>query len=146
MDTGFGPSSFGGGGFGPSGGFDFMFTLVPILIVIGFVVVIALFVANGARYVKNARSPRDSRYVKIVSKRMKVGHSHHSNDDDMHSSSHTYYYITLEFENGERREFLDVKNLYGLVAEGDVGYAAIQGDWIVAFERQIPQGQNHPQF
>ncbi|WP_334077991.1 DUF2500 domain-containing protein [Paenibacillus sanfengchensis] len=140
MDTGFGPSSFGGGGF------DFMFTLIPILIAIGFVVVIVLSIANGARYIKNARSPRDSRYVKIVSKRMDVRHSHHSDDNAMHSSSHTYYYITLEFENGERREFLDVKKLYGLVAEGDVGYAAIQGDWIVAFERDVAHEQSRARF
>jgi hypothetical protein len=55
------------------------------------------------------------------------------------SSSRTYYYITLEFDNGSRQEYLDVKNLYGLVAEGDVGYAAVQGDWIVAFERDVSQ-------
>jgi len=53
----------------------------------------------------------------------------------MSHSSRTYYYITLEFDNGTRREYLDVKNLFGLVAEGDTGYAATQGDWIVAFER-----------
>jgi hypothetical protein len=41
---------------------------------------------------------------------------------------------------------MDVKNLYGLVAEGDVGYAAIQGDWIVAFERNIPQDERSSRF
>lgn len=65
----------------------------------------------------------------------------------MHSSSsRTYYYITLEFDNGVRQEFLDVKNLYGLVAEGDAGYAAIQGDWIVAFERDMSQHQGDASF
>ncbi|MGN7356515.1 DUF2500 domain-containing protein [Paenibacillus sp. SAF-054] len=125
------------------GGFDFMFTLVPILIAIGFVVVIAMFILNGARYVKNARSPRSSTYARIVSKRTEVQHSssHHHDDDNgfIHSggSSRTYYYITLEFDNGERKEYLDVKKLYGLVVEGDAGYASIQGDWIVAFEREV---------
>ncbi|MGG3283344.1 DUF2500 domain-containing protein [Paenibacillus solani] len=131
---------------GPSfgGGFDFMFTLVPIIIGIGFVVVIGGLIFNGARYVKNAKSPRTSEYARVVSKRMDVRHhTNHQNDNNgmMHSSnsSRTYYYITLEFDNGERREFLDVKNLYGLVVEGDTGYAAIQGDWIVAFEREMQQ-------
>ncbi|MNE95561.1 hypothetical protein D3C80_1936640 [compost metagenome] len=68
----------------------------------------------------------------------------HNNDNFGHSSSsRTYYYITLEFDNGERREYLDVKNIYGLIREGDTGYAATQGDWIVAFERspgQSPSG------
>ncbi|MBM6996800.1 DUF2500 domain-containing protein [Paenibacillus sp. DXFW5] len=119
-----------------------MFTIVPVFMVIFFVIFIVLLVSNGVRYAKNARSPRDTRYARIVSKRMDVQHSSsHMNDNHaMHSSSsRTYYYITLEFDNGSRQEYLDVKNLYGLVAEGDVGYAAVQGDWIVAFERDTAQ-------
>lgn len=45
------------------GGFDFMFTLVPILIGIVFVIVIVGFISNGARYVKNAKSPRTSEFA-----------------------------------------------------------------------------------
>ncbi|MNJ70654.1 hypothetical protein D3C77_671290 [compost metagenome] len=69
--------------------------------------------------------------------------THHHGDNLPHSSSsRTDYYITLEFDNGERREYLDVKELFGLVREGDVGYAAIQGDWIVAFERSPGRNNN----
>ncbi|MNO55995.1 hypothetical protein D3C76_464970 [compost metagenome] len=137
MDIGF--SSFGGG-------FDFLFTLVPIFIVIVFIIIIVGLISSGARYVKNSSSPKESRFATIISKRMDV-RSHttsHNNDNFGHSSSsRTYYYITLEFDNGERREYLDVKNIYGLIREGDTGYAATQGDWIVAFERspgQSPSG------
>lgn len=149
VDFGFNPSPFGGSGGG--GGFDFMFTLVPILIVIGFVVVIVGVIGRSARYMKNASSPRDTHFAKIISKRMDVRHSssHNHMNDSIHSSSssHTYYFITLEFENGHRQEYLDVKSLYGLVAEGDVGYAAVQGDWIVAFERKVEQNvQDRPRF
>lgn len=129
--------------FGPSmgGGFGGIFTIVPILIVIVFVIVIVGIISNGARYVKNSRSPRESVYASIVTKRMEVRHhssQHNHGDGVMHptSSSRTYYYITLEFDNGERKEYLDVKNLYGIVVEGDRGYAAIQGDWLVSFERE----------
>ncbi len=134
MPDGFGPSPFGGG-------FNFMFTLVPIIIAIGFVVVIGGIIFNGARYAKNARSPKESVYARVVAKRMDVRtsthHHGHGAGDHMHAtrSSRTHYFITLEFENGDRREYLDVKGLYGLVVEGDQGYAAVQGDWIVAFER-----------
>ena len=132
-----GDFSFDGG----PGGMGIMFTLVPIFIVIVFVAVIVGLVVNGARYVKNATSEKESVYARVVSKRMDVRNhaNHHDNGNGaMHAgySSRTYYYITLEFENGDRREYLDVKNLYGLVVEGDVGYAAVQGDWIVRFERQ----------
>lgn len=118
---------------------SFMSTVVPVMIVIGFVVVIGMIVLNGARHMKNASAPRETVYARIVGKRMNVSShtDHHHHDQGMHPihSSRTDYYITLEFDNGERREYLDVRNLYGLVAEGDEGYAAVQGDWIVAFER-----------
>lgn len=125
----------------PLGGMgDVMFTLVPILIGVVFVIVIVGMVMNGARYVKNASSPRESVYARVVAKRMDVQthtNMHNQANGTMHRahSSRTYYYITLEFDNGERKEFLDVKGLYGLLVEGDAGYAAVQGDWIVAFER-----------
>jgi len=135
MPDGFGLSPFGGG-------FDIMFTLIPILVVVGFVVVIGGILFNGARYMKNARSPKESVYARVVGKRMDVRastHHHHAHGagDEMQAthSSRTHYFVTLEFDDGERREYLDVKGLYGLIAEGDEGYAAVQGDWIVAFER-----------
>jgi len=136
-------------GFGGFGMGNFMFSAVPIFIGIIFVIVVVMMIFNGAKYVKNATSTRESTFVKIVSKRMDV--RHHSNMNEPNSfnsfsSSHTYYYITLEFKNGERKEYLDVKNLYGLIAEGDEGYAAIQGDWIVAFERSIPQQQRSSRY
>ncbi|CAM4416044.1 DUF2500 domain-containing protein [Paenibacillus tarimensis] len=129
---------------GPGAGFNLMFTIIPILMVIGFVVVIGGIIMNGARYMKNKNAPRETVYAQVVAKRTEVrSHSntqhHHNAEGSMHPStthsSRTYYYITLEFDNGERREFADVKNLYGLLVEGDSGYAAIQGDWLVAFER-----------
>lgn len=115
---------------GPSGGFEsFMFDAMPVLVMIVFAFVIVVFIFIIAGNIRNARAPRQTVFARVVAKRMEVG-----------GDSYTHYYITLEFENGERREFLDVKKLYGLVVEGDIGYAAIQGNWIVAFERQPAQG------
>ncbi|WP_430145136.1 DUF2500 domain-containing protein [Paenibacillus cisolokensis] len=123
-------------GFGIGG---FMAAVIPVMLVIAFVVVIGKIVLNGTRYMKNAAAPCETVYGRIVAKRMHVSShmNHHHHQQGMHPirSSRTDYYITLEFDNGERREYLDVRNLYGLVAEGDEGYAAVQGDWIVAFER-----------
>ncbi|WP_229753726.1 DUF2500 domain-containing protein [Paenibacillus segetis] len=122
------------------GGFEFMSTLFPIFFIIVLGLIIFSIIRSGARYVSNASSPRKSIYATIISKRMDVqNHAHTHAGDNMHTthSSRTYYYITLQFDNGERKEYLDVKNIYGLVAEGDIGYAATQGDWIVAFERDM---------
>ncbi|MFF2886518.1 DUF2500 domain-containing protein [Paenibacillus sp. NPDC057967] len=134
-DFGPGPSFPGGGG-----GFNFMSTAVPIIIIIGFIVVFVGILYAAANHFRNASAPQESAYARIVTKRMDVqSHSshHHDNNHIGHtsSSSRTYYYITLEFDNGSRKEYLDVKGLYGLVVEGDAGYAATKGDWIVAFER-----------
>lgn len=127
---------------GPFGGFDsFMFNAVPFIVVMIFIAVIIMFIVGIANNIRNASMPRKTVRARIAAKRMEVTGSpnaHHHADGTVHHgfSTRTHYYITLEFENGERREFLDVNHLYGLVAEGDVGYAAVQGDWIVAFERQ----------
>lgn len=130
IDFGFSP--MGGGGL-----FSLVSTLFPIIFIIGFGIIIAMFISNGVKYAQNKRSPQESVFATVVSKRTYVEHhsSHHA-DDHMHSStSRTHYYITLQFDNGQRKEYLDVKNLYGLVVEGDTGYALVQGEWIVAFER-----------
>lgn len=121
--------------------FGLLFTIVPVIIVLGFVAVFTGAAVNGVRYMKNARAAKESVYARVVAKRMDVRNrtTHHNNGSGaLHAghSSRTYYYVTLEFDDGSRREYLDVKNLYGLLVEGDAGYAAVQGDWIVAFERQ----------
>lgn len=132
-------------GFSPMGGgfFNLMSTLFPIIFIVIFGIVIAVFISNGVKYAKNKSSPQESVFATIVSKRMYAEHrsSHHANDHMHSSTSRTHYYITLQFDNGERREYLDIKNLFGLVVEGDTGYALVQGEWIVAFERSVERSQ-----
>lgn len=122
-------------------GFGIFFTIIIILVVITFAVVIGGIIFSIVKYFKNSKAPKETTYARIISKRMEVRHhsNNHNHNGAGHSSnsSRTYYYITLEFENGDRKEYVDVKNLYGLVVEGDTGYAALQGEWIVAFERNV---------
>ncbi|SDS66685.1 Protein of unknown function [Paenibacillaceae bacterium GAS479] len=132
---------------GPGWGFDFMFTLGPIIFVAIFVLMIATLLFRGIKYMKNATSKNESLFVRIVSKRTEVRGRTNSSPQQMTgnlnttSMSHTYYYITLEFDNGTRKEYLDVNHLYGLVAEGDSGYAEVKGEWIVAFHRNMNHSQ-----
>ncbi|MCR2803582.1 DUF2500 domain-containing protein [Paenibacillus soyae] len=127
-----------GPSFGDSG-FDFMFNIFPFLFFLVFALIIGGIIFSIVKYMRNSRSPEVTSYATVVAKRMDVRHhsNHHHNNEIGHagSSSRTYYYITLQFDNGVRKEFLDVKNLFGLVVEGDRGYAATKGEWIVAFER-----------
>ncbi len=130
---------------GHSGGMNSMFSIIPFIVVIGFIVVFIMIIANAVKHFQNASAPKQSYYARVVAKRMEVSTSHHSHNHNhdhmghMHTTSRTHYYLTLEFDNGHRKEYLDVKNLYGLVVEGDTGYAQIQGDWIVAFERSYDE-------
>lgn len=140
MNVNFGHSLGGGPGFM----FSLISTLFPFIFLAVLGIIIYTLVRNGARYRQNAKAPQQTYYATVVAKRMEV--THHTNHQlhnhgEPHalpattSSSRTHYYITLEFDGGDRREFLDVKRLYGLVVEGDTGYALLQGEWIVGFER-----------
>lgn len=131
-------------GFGPDPsfgdtGFSFMFNIFPVLFFLVFAFIIGGIIFSIVKHMRNSRSPEETAYATVIAKRMDV--RQYSNHDDNNefghstSSSRTYYYITLQFDNGVRKEFLDVKNLFGLVVEGDRGYAATKGEWIVAFER-----------
>ena len=118
-----------------------MLNLFPFLFVLVFVIVIGVVVYSIVNQIRNARAPQETAFVRVVAKRTDVQRytNPHNSAGAGHisQSSRTYYYITLEYDNGVRKEFLDVKNLYGIVVEGDTGYAATKGDWVVAFERSV---------
>ncbi len=48
----------------------------------------------------------------------------------------TTYYITFQFLNGERKEFLVSANDYGLIAENDRGNLKYQGPRFISFVRE----------
>ena len=49
----------------------------------------------------------------------------------------TSYYITFEFLNGSRTEFLVTDKEYGIIAEGDVGILTFLGTRFISFERDL---------
>ena len=122
-------------GFG-MGGFDVMFSIVPIFIIVIFVAVVGMFVVTAVRGVstwsKNNASPRLTVSAEVVTKRTSVTH-HHSQNDMSHSS--TWYYATFQVESGDRMEFAVSGPEYGLLAEGDQGTLTFQGTRYLSFER-----------
>lgn len=122
-------------GFG-MGGFNVMFSLVPIFIIVIFVAVVGMFVVTAVRGVrtwsKNNASPRLTVSAQVVTKRTSVTH-HHSQNDMGHSS--TWYYATFQVESGDRMEFAVSGPEYGLLAEGDRGNLTFQGTRYLSFER-----------
>ena len=126
---------------------DPMFQIVPIFMGIIFVIVIGgiLFsVIKGiGQWQKNEQSPKLIVPAVVKSKRMDVSRrsNMHDHGDNHHhsSSSHTRYYVTFEFESGDRKEFHVSGQEYGLLAEDDLGKLTFQGTRYLGFDRIVKE-------
>ena len=111
--------------------FEIMFGLVFVL-VIGMFIVVA--VRGIAEWNKNNHSPRLTVEASVVAKRTNVTHHHNGSTHAVHTS--TSYYVTFQFESGDRMELHVSGTEYGMLAEGDVGQLTFQGTRYLSFERK----------
>ena len=118
-------------GFG-FGMFQFMFSLVFIL-VIGVFVVTA--VKGISQWNKNNHSPRLTVPATVIAKRTNVSHHHHGSTGMHHTTHSTTYYVTFQVESGDRMELHLAGHEYGLLVEGDQGKLTFQGTRYLGFER-----------
>ena len=121
-------------GFG-FGMFQFMFSLVFIL-VIGVFVVTA--VKGISQWNKNNHSPRLTVPATVIAKRTNVSHHHHHNHAGTgmgHTTHSTSYYVTFQVESGDRMELHLAGQEFGLLVEGDQGKLTFQGTRYLGFER-----------
>lgn len=126
-------------------GFGFgnaMFTIVPMIVIAGFVFVFTTFIIMAIRGIgtwsKNNASPRLTVSARVVTKRTSVSHHHHHHHDGMgigHTTSSTHYYATFQVESGDRMELSVSGPEYGMLAEGDQGSLTFQGTRYLSFER-----------
>lgn len=121
---------------------DAMFNIVPIFVMIGFVVVFGLIIFTMGKGIvqwkKNEDSPRLSVPAIVKTKRTDVSrHTHHHTEPNHHNhvTSSTRYYVTFEFESGDRSEFMVSGSEFGQLAEGDMGKLTFQGTRYLGFER-----------
>ena len=121
--------------------FDYFDILFPILFALAFGV-FGFAVARGiVTWNKNNHSPRITASAVIVAKRTNVTHHNHANAGDtrgadgFHTETHTTYYVTFQFESGDRMEFQVYGSEYGMLAEGDEGKLTFQGTRYLSFER-----------
>ena len=121
---------------------DWLFTVVPMFIGIIFVIIFIGIIASlftGLRqWKKNEESPRLSVEAIVKIKRTNVtGNIDHNHDHNIHShSSSTTYFVTFEFESGDRSEFHVSGKEYGILAEGDIGTLTFQGTRYLDFIRK----------
>jgi hypothetical protein len=130
--------------FGAPFGFNIMFSIIPVIVVIGFIFVFGTIIvraAQGARqWHRNNNSPILTVDAKVAAKRIDVSsYTHHHGDMHMHHTSHsTTYYATFEFESCDRLELVIPDAEYGYIVQGDTGKLTFQGTRYLGFQR-IPQ-------
>ncbi len=112
--------------------FNMMSTMVPFMTMGVFVLVIIVFITiiatNMKRNSYNNRQPRITTDAKIISKRTHVrGNDHYYTD----------YFITFEFESGDRSEMQVGEDQYGILVEGDDGKLSFQGRRFLSYLRAI---------
>lgn len=108
------------------------FSIIPIWVIMMLMIVSGLFLWRFAslllEILRNNKAFQEVHLAEIVGKRMAVWRS---------ENSHTYYYLTFELENGERREFRVKSTIYALAVEGDRGELVFQGSRFLAFTRAL---------
>ena len=104
----------------------FPFTLFPFLFVgIG----LAIGIVSLVKLVSFSNSPLMRKPAVVVGERTRVSGGGNN------SSASTNYYLTVEFENGRRKEYATDGRTVGIVSEGDMGVAYLKGDVLLAFDR-----------
>ena len=126
-------------GFGESA-FQTIFWIVFGAIALAFVFILG---KGLLQWIKNNNSPRLTEDVLITGKRTDTRRHSNANMGDItgahgyHSSFTTWYYVTFQLENGQRKELQVRGTVYGQLAEGDRGKLTWQGTRFVDFERSM---------
>lgn len=108
-----------------------MFTIIPIIIGVIFVIVIGTLIARFVHFAAQKTKPVIEAGAMLIDKREHIWRSGGVND----VSTHTSYYATFELENGQRMELAIPDHKIGLIVKGDTGMLSYQGTLFVAFNR-----------
>lgn len=112
---------FFAGGIPVFGGFIF---------IIVFGMIIFAIITSLKQWNKNNNSPKVSVPAQVVTKRSKTS------GGSGESSASTSYYVTFQFDSGDRLELRLSGSEYGMLAEDDLGVLTFQGTRYHSFERK----------
>ena len=115
--------------------FGFMDSVFPIMFFLVFGLVFCTFTVTFVRGIgqwnKNNHSPKLTVPATVVGRR-----EHRSRSGSReHRHYTTSYYITFQFESGDRLELHIPSNQFGYIVEGDRGSLTFQGTRFLGFER-----------
>jgi len=112
-----------------------MSTLIPLLVIGGFIYVIIRGITN---YSRNASQPVLTEHVRVIGKRTNVSsHVNTSNSNMNNRRTSTTYYVAFETDAGQRLELRMSGREYGIIMEGDIGNLMYQGEWFKGFDRDV---------
>lgn len=118
---------------------DVLFVVGPIFIGVIFILMVGTFIvaliSNATQWKKNNDSPVLTVEAMVVAKRSDVHHHMNDLNDSMHHASSTTYYVTFEFESGDRMELKVQGTEYGMLIEQDRGKLTFQGTRYLEFRR-----------
>ncbi len=110
-----------------------------IILVMAICVFAVVFIKGIIQWRSNNKAPKITVRAKVATKRTRISHHHGAGTNEVvvHAARFTYYYITFEFESGDREEFAVTASDYGMIAEGDEGKLTFKGTRFLNFERGI---------
>lgn len=109
----------------------FMFSIPFLMFIVVFIVILVKIIGQ---WHNNNQSPRLTVPAVVVAKRGHTTH-HHDAGNLSHSHSSTTYYVTFQFESGDRLELHVPHSQFGYLVEGDRGELTFQGTRFLGFER-----------
>ena len=112
--------------------FGLMFSIPFLMFTVVFIVILVKIIGQ---WHNNNQSPRLTVEATVVAKRGHTTH-HHDAGNLSHSHSSTTYYVTFQFESGDRLELHVPHSQFGYLVEGDRGELTFQGTRFLGFERK----------
>ena len=106
---------------------------ISLVFVLVIIFIIMALVKGGRQWSRNNHLPRLTVNAVVVSKRTKINTHRHM--ENMRSTVDTSYFVTFQFDSGDRMELRVSGKEYGLLAEGDEGRLTFQGTRFQGFRR-----------
>ena len=119
-------------------GFNFMFSIFPIIWVLMFLLIFGVFAVSIGKSIsqwnKNNHSPRLTVDARVLAKRHDVSRRRSAGEHHHYHTTNSYF-VTFEVASGDRMELQLQGHEYGLLIEGDTGKLTFQGTRYLGFER-----------
>ena len=106
---------------------------ISLVFVLVIIFIIMALVKDVRQWSRNNRLPRLTVNAVVVSKRTKINTHRHM--ENMRSTVDTSYFVTFQFDSGDRMEFLINEQNFGYLVESDRGMLTFQGTRYLGFER-----------